>query len=148
MAASSLLRNINLVKQSDPGQDEASSSSSSEGTACSSLQLQLLSVARVHEAMAEGLAGGDTSEQPGQLAGYRDAADWRRCTQSQIALRQSPIMLCLGCTAVQTSCLHTAVVQSAAMCGAAGTHRNTETTLVSHASSDASQLSATLFSHC
>jgi hypothetical protein len=54
-------RNINLIKQADPSQDGASSSSDG-GSTCSSLQLQLLTVARVHEAMAEGLAGGAAQE--------------------------------------------------------------------------------------
>jgi hypothetical protein len=50
-------RNINLIKQADPIQDGPSSIGDG-GSTCSSLQLQLLTVARVHEAMAEGLAGG------------------------------------------------------------------------------------------
>jgi hypothetical protein len=54
-------RNINLIKQADPSQDGPRSSSGA-GSTCSSLQLQLLTVARVHEAMAEGLAGGATQE--------------------------------------------------------------------------------------
>lgn len=57
-----LCRNINLIKQPEPDQDGPSSSSGG-GSTVSSLQLQLLTVARVHEAMAEGLAGGAAQEQ-------------------------------------------------------------------------------------
>ncbi|WIA33974.1 hypothetical protein OEZ86_007069 [Tetradesmus obliquus] len=59
-------RNINLIQQPEPDQDGPSSSSGG-GSTVSSLQLQLLTVARVHEAMAEGLAGGAAQEQDGML---------------------------------------------------------------------------------
>lgn len=51
-------RNIDLVRHHTPAEPgPVSSSSSSSGRVCDKLQLQLLTVARVHEAMAEGLAG-------------------------------------------------------------------------------------------
>jgi hypothetical protein len=47
------------VKDSTPEGEEGDSPDSSSSRVCNNLQLQLLTVARVHEAMAEGLAGGE-----------------------------------------------------------------------------------------
>lgn len=71
-------RNINLVRHSTPegeGDQSDSSSSGSSSRVCNNLQLQLLSVARVHEAMAEGLAGGE-GEGEGRRGGLLGAQGW------------------------------------------------------------------------
>ncbi|KAF8057098.1 rpsL [Scenedesmus sp. PABB004] len=64
-------RNVNLVKHG--GEEQDGGDNNAAGRTCSSLQLQLLSVARVHEAMAEGLAGGADAGAPQQHDGPRAA---------------------------------------------------------------------------
>eukprot|EP00879_Flechtneria_rotunda_P013631 GHRR01014238.1.p1 GENE.GHRR01014238.1~~GHRR01014238.1.p1 ORF type:complete len:328 (+),score=145.06 GHRR01014238.1:591-1574(+) len=55
-------RNINLIKEIEPVDADGASSVSPGSSGCHALQLQLLTVARVHEAMAEGLAAGNNDD--------------------------------------------------------------------------------------
>jgi hypothetical protein len=72
-------RNINLVRHT-----EQIDSNSSSSQVCNNLQLQLLTVARVHEAMAEGLAGEGEANFTREMGGgvFRKLHFWRRGDRS------------------------------------------------------------------